>query len=149
MFGQLERFKYKVFLRRLRRRSDERRPEAFKARLDAGAGRLVDLVQSLELLGAQLAVSLDVLPVKGLCGSIRSTNISWVRAEPPHSTAAVTHRHRCSPVPGPPARGTRSLCRCSWRKHEIHDGYVKQNVPTFSERKHELTSAVWRPPGAV
>lgn len=116
MSGQLEVFKYKVFLRPLCcmcRRSDERRPEAFQARLDAGAGRLVDLVQSLELLGAQLAVGLDVLPVKGLCGSIRSTHVSWAPVERLGFTAAVTHQHQCSPVPRPPVRGTRSLCRCS------------------------------------
>lgn len=116
MSGQLEVFKYKVFLRPLCcmcPRSDERRPEAFQARLDAGAGRLVDLVQSLELLGAQLAVGLDVLPVKGLCGSIRSTHVSWAQVERLDFTAAVTHQHQCSPVLRPPVRGTRSLCRCS------------------------------------
>lgn len=91
MFGRLEVFKYKIifrshpgpppipsllsshltgqifYLRCTCWRSDEGGPKAFKAPLDAGAGRSINAVQGLELLCAQLVVSQAVLPVEGLC----------------------------------------------------------------------------------
>lgn len=75
MFRRLEVFKYKiVFLHTavalgspVFRWSDEGGPKAFQAPLDAGARRLINPVQRLELLRAQLVISLLVLPVEGLC----------------------------------------------------------------------------------
>ena len=84
MFGQLKVLNHKLFSAHTPRHqpilpsdifcfaaragpSDERGSEAFKAPLNAGGGRLIDAVQRLELLGAQLVVSHAVLPVEGLC----------------------------------------------------------------------------------
>lgn len=53
--------------------SDERCPERFKAPLDARGRRLIDAVQRLELLRAELVVSNAVLPVEGLCGCTNNT----------------------------------------------------------------------------
>lgn len=97
MFGRLEVFKYKIILRshpgpatrpsflpsfppagardqsdisslpQVCLWSDDGGAEAFEAPLDAGAGRSIDAVHRLELLGAQFVVSHAVLPVEGLC----------------------------------------------------------------------------------
>lgn len=91
--------------------SDEGRPEALQAPLDAGRRRLIHPLQRLELLGAQLVVGHAVLPVEGLCGTKAASKTAQTR---PHgATVRVTYRHRCSPSPTPPATGTGFLYRCS------------------------------------
>lgn len=70
--------------------SDERSPEALEAGLDADTGRLVDVLQRLELLSAQLVVGQLILSVEGLCGRTNNSVHSLLRTPAVGVTSTLT-----------------------------------------------------------